>query len=266
MAVTKLSRRTVQNWTRWLERRGLLDVLEPGTTPDYRPALLALGTGNLAREWRLTIPAVHGTCTPPVDLDLERTSNAVGRARETSETACRSAADSPPPPSPPVRQSAHWPSGQTPQRRRERLAAAESLRRDLPVLQRMSARAVRSAVRPHFAAGWTPADVRHALDHHPDGWPHIRTTEVYSPAAWLAYRLSLWRSADGAVLPPHSAQLATLAERHRAELAHLRALLDRPDAASPPSAARHREVIRRMLAERRAAQPRGQAGPTGQPG
>jgi hypothetical protein len=43
MAATGLSRRCVQKWCRWLETRRLLAVLEPGTTPLYRPALLALG-------------------------------------------------------------------------------------------------------------------------------------------------------------------------------------------------------------------------------
>jgi hypothetical protein len=254
MAATGLCRRTVQNWTRWLERRGLLDVLEPGTTPDYRPALLALGTGNLAREWRLTIPAVQRTCTPPVDLDLERTSSAGGRARETPETARRCAPDSTPPPSPVVPQAIPWPPDQNPQRRRDRLAAAETLRRDLPVLRRMSAVAVRSALRPHFAAGWTPADVRHALDHLPDGSPHIRTTEVHSPASWLAYRLSLWRSPDGAVLKPHSAELAARAASHQAAQDAQREQLKvvRSQAGDyPAQASIARAMLRQALADRR---------------
>lgn len=135
----------------------------------------------------------------------------------------RCAPDSPSAPSPP--ELAHWPSDRNPQRRREVLAAAESLRRDLPVLWGVSARAVRSAVRAYFAAGWTVADVEHALDHLPDGSRHIRTDAVRSPARWLAYRLDLWRSADGTPLPPHTAELAEQAARHQAEQATYREAL-----------------------------------------
>lgn len=254
MAASGLSRRTVQNWTRWLERRGLLDVLEVGTTPDYRPALLALGTGNLAREWRLTVHAVHGTCTPPVDLDLVVEGPSQARVRETPEMARRSAPDSIPPPSHPPAQVAQWPSGQTLQRRRERLAAAEALRRDLPVLRRMSARAVRSAIRSYFGAGWTVADVKHALDHRPDGSPHTLTTAVHSPASWLAWRLGLWRSADGAVLPPHSAGLAERARHHWAEAAERRAQLTAAAAQAGDytvHAARARAMLAQALRGRR---------------
>src|SRR5579859_464918 len=75
MAVTGLAERTVQRWCRWLEARGLLQVLEEGTTPQFRPGLLARGhAGNLAREWRLAVPPVwpvEESGTPPLGFDLE---------------------------------------------------------------------------------------------------------------------------------------------------------------------------------------------------
>lgn len=248
MTVTGLGKRTVQRWCRWLETRGLLEVLEEGTTPDYRPALLALAEpGNLAREWRLTAP-VHGTGTPPVVSDLVLVSPSQARASETPDMDRRSAADSTPPPSHPVPQVIPWSSGQTPQRRRDRLAAAESLRRDLPVLRRMSALAVRSALRPHFATGWTAADVAHALDHQPDGTPHTLTSAVHSPTSWLAWRLAFWRSPDGAILPPHSAQLAARAAQHRAAAAAQREQLAGVRAQAADYLAQA-SIARAMLAE-----------------
>jgi hypothetical protein len=218
MTASGLSRRCVQGWCRVLERHGLLDVVEPGATPQYRPALYALGKGNQAREWRLTASPGDGTCTPPVDPDLDR-SPAQTRARDT-EADRRSAADSTPPPSLP--RLPDWPVNSNPQRRREQLAAAEQLRRDLPVLRWMSARAVRSAVREFFRSGFTVADVKHALDVRPDGLRHIRTDAIRRPDRWLAYRLGLWRSAEGTPLPPHSAELAARAQRHQAGQAERR--------------------------------------------
>jgi hypothetical protein len=47
--------------------------------------------------------------------------------------------------------------------------------------------------RPFLRAGWTAADLRHALDHPPSGLRHtMRISGVRSPAHWLAWRLSRW--------------------------------------------------------------------------
>jgi hypothetical protein len=251
MAATRLSRRCVQMWCRWLEAHGLLAVLEQGATPQYRPALYALGKGPQAREWRLSASPGDGTCTPPLVLDLDG-SPTRARARDTGMDG-RSAADSPAAPSPP--RVAHFPLNQNPQRRSEALAAAEQLRRDLPVLRRMSVRAVRSAVREFFRAGWTVAEIERAWDVRPDGSRHIRTDAIRTPNRWVAWRLGLWRSADGTPLPPHSAELAAQADRHRAEhdarreqLAAVRAQVgDYPEQASQ---------ARAMLAAARAAKGR----------
>lgn len=112
----------------------------------------------------------------------------------------------------------------------------------------MSTRAVRSAVREWFAAGWSAADIEHALDHRPDGTRHRHTEDVRSPAAWLAWRLGLWRSADGSVLPPHSAELAKRAEAHAAAQAARREQLAkvRAQAANYPAKA---SAARVMLAQ-----------------
>jgi hypothetical protein len=212
MSVSGLSRRCVQNWLRWLEHRGLLVVLEPGVTPRFRPGILyPRGSPNLAREWQLALP-VHRTCTPS---RIPGSISAPTRARSEPErqTDGRCAADSPTAaPSPVV---PHWPPGRNPRRRGERLAAAETLRAEHPVLRRMSPRAVRSALRVYFQAGWTPADVLHALETLPGDGPHRFGERVGDPPRWLRWRLSWWLE-DGTPRSPHSAELAERALGTRA--------------------------------------------------
>jgi len=211
-AVTGLSRRCVQRWCRWLEIHGLLVVLEPGVTPRFRPGILyRRGGSNLAREWQLALP-VDRTGTPSgIRSYLSAPTRAQG---EQTQTDSRFAADSPTAPPPPV--APQWPPGRNPRRRGERLAAAETLRAEHPVLRRMSPRAVRSALRVYFQAGWTPADVLHALETLPGGEPHRFGERVGDPPRWLRWRLSWWL--DGVTpRPPHSAELAERASRARAE-------------------------------------------------
>jgi len=245
---TGLAERTVQRWLRWLEARGLLEVIEPGTTPQFRPGVLHASDPNLAREWVLTRPpnsAVNETGTPSQVLvfnnafplsDASAPSHPRAPARETSapnrpshqdQQDRRSAPDCSFRPSP-LHPAPTWPLNRNPHRRAEQLAAAESLRRDHLVLRRIPARVLRRELRPYFAAacqaddgsrssGWTPGDVLHAIEYLPDGTQHQHADRVREPAAWLRHRLSFWLDASGAPLPPHSAILAQRAEQARAE-------------------------------------------------
>jgi hypothetical protein len=84
------------------------------------------------------------------------------------------------------------------------LAAAGELRHAHPVLARLSARSVRSLVRPYFAAGWTVGDVLHALYYRPSATcplPSMPLGRVYAPAGWARSRLAAWRDDTGRVLP-----------------------------------------------------------------
>jgi hypothetical protein len=83
MEVSGLSLRTVQRWTRWLEHRGLLVVLEAGATPDFRPGILRPGDPNLAREWLLTLPPVGASGTPS---GSESSGKASPRTREAARS------------------------------------------------------------------------------------------------------------------------------------------------------------------------------------
>lgn len=256
--VSGLSRRCVQYWCRWIERQGLLDVLEPGVTPQFRPALLVDGDGgNLAREWRLTIPGEE-RCTPPVlgfalggDPEVSSPTRARASTPKSNEDR-RSAPGSPPPP--PLPSSRPRRPGRNPQRRRNRLAAAEQLRSEHQVLRRMSARALRSALREWSATGWTAADVLFALEQLPGGERVVHEDAVRSPAGWLASRLAHWRGPDGTPLPPHSAELAARADADRAGARSERVRRQRAEPADPtPYAAMVRDQLARLREARRTA-------------
>lgn len=92
-----------------------------------------------------------------------------------------------------------WDVRRVPETRVEMLAAAAELRRRCFVLRRASLRAIRSAARDFWSAGWSVADVLHALDHRPDGssWPHSGAHRVRSARAWSCYRLRRWRDDSG---------------------------------------------------------------------
>jgi hypothetical protein len=198
MQVTNLSRRSCQRWTRWLELRGFLQVIEPGVTPRFRPGITPGDGNNLAREWLLVQPADpcgNLSGAPSLALDFQEDLPAPTRTREDDFST------GPPP----------WPPGQRPHRRDEIRSAAESLRREHLVLRRISAPALASIARPWFVAGYSVADLLWALEHLPSGHLHRFGASVRFPRAWVAYRLAFW-----AGHPPHSAELAARAERHRA--------------------------------------------------
>jgi hypothetical protein len=251
MAVTGKSKSTAQRWTRWLERRGFLAVWEPGTTPRFRPAILSRGRGNLAREWDLTLPPVHVNDTPVVRFSgsssgsdvLDR--NPLTRARKRPPRYLRrrrqregqhhnDRRSAPGPLSRPsvVPTTPPWPLGLTPLRRPERLGAAEALRGAHPVLSRMSARELRSALRLWFTAEYTPQDVIWHAEHDLDGSPLGYGHAVILPARWLRWRLARWLGPDGTPLPPRSRQLAAAAERARQLQAQRRAEHERLAAAA----------------------------------
>jgi len=103
------------------------------------------------------------------------------------------------------------------------------------VLRRLSARRLRSILRPWFGELWgtprvryTPQDVLYALDNLPRGaGQHEYAGRVRDPGAWLEHRMSFWLDAAGEPVPPRSAELAGQAAGRRAEIAR-----DRQDRAA----------------------------------
>jgi len=93
----------------------------------------------------------------------------------------------------------------------------------VPALRGLSARHLRHLLRPWLDAGWTPADVLHALDHTPADAAHTWTTDVRSPRGWLAFRLGMWTDAQGRPLRALSIAVAERAAASRAAQAAARA-------------------------------------------
>lgn len=66
----------------------------------------------------------------------------------------------------------------------------------------MSPKDVTSAIRDFLIAGWTVADLHHALDYQPNGapWPYSGVPRSDSPPrlrGWMRKRLAAWRTTTG---------------------------------------------------------------------
>ena len=87
------------------------------------------------------------------------------------------------------------------------------------VLRRITTAYVVSVAKAHFEAGWTIADVLHALDWAPNGqrYTHDAATGIEHPGAWFAARLRAWTHADGSPLRSPGQRAAAEAEQRRAE-------------------------------------------------
>ncbi|MFJ4777390.1 hypothetical protein [Streptomyces sp. NPDC088762] len=72
------------------------------------------------------------------------------------------------------------------------------------VLHRITPGRLAGLLEPFALAGWSPSDIRHAMEHCPDGGQHIQTDRVRQPWSWLRYRLSFWTDQAGALLPSKS--------------------------------------------------------------
>jgi hypothetical protein len=251
-----LGRATCQRWLRWLERSGALLVVEGGTTPQFAPDRLRRGDPNLAREWHLILPSLLSEAPPPPEAYAPSRAHAncapatgEGQVMEDRRSAPGSALTPPRWPAP----ASDWQLGKTPQRRREALTAVQALQRHHMVLRRLSARRLRSIVRPWFRSGWLPCDVLWALDRTPDGPAHWHADRVRDPASWLEHRLGFWLDSGGQPVRSHSAVLAGQAAAHRDEI---RAQQQDRQVAGQRSAgvdvAAHAAAARAMLRERAA--------------
>jgi hypothetical protein len=244
-----MSRRAVAYMLAWMIDHGLLARMVPGTTVRFRKGTMRGqeddGRGNEAAQYLLIIPTaileadddlpataapaaddevpwpcetvptrphldlvpdvpaaqtlVDETCTPqpsPTPVGEESSRNA--GARGPAELA-----------SPP----ASWPAAVTPVTKRDRLAVCERLIRELPVLRGISARHLRSALRPVFDLGATVGDIRHALDVRPDDTPWIHTDAPRWIPGWVRHRLSAWITSTGQLAAPWPSQRRAAAHR-----------------------------------------------------
>ncbi|MGD9430691.1 hypothetical protein ACKVM7_000162 [Arthrobacter russicus] len=80
----------------------------------------------------------------------------------------------------------------------EKLAVAE-LMEHVPALRKARPAFLAWVCRPFFVAGWTAADILHAIDHRPDSTriPHDGADGVADLARWVGHRLSFWQTSGG---------------------------------------------------------------------
>ena len=108
----------------------------------------------------------------------------------------------------PYRPEIRWNRHRTTRTPIQRLAAATELRHQIGVLRPMSPKDIRSVFKDFFEAGWTIADLHHALDWQPAGtrWPHSGAPDVTRLCrrdaatrmrGWLKHRLNTWRTSSG---------------------------------------------------------------------
>jgi hypothetical protein len=225
---TGLSKATVKRWVRWLREHGWLGVVEQGTTVRFRKGTSAGldddGLGNRAAVWVLCIrrditpvstddissDQVKDLSEPPSVSLPKRDKKDPTRTREAPRQTRRSPRISP-----------AWALHESPRTKRDRLAACERLRQESNVLRHMTPWYLCWLLRPFLVAGWTPADVLHALDVRPDGsvWTYTwqSADELRHIPGWVRHRLNAWLGEDGQVLPSRSQGLTAAAAHQRAE-------------------------------------------------
>jgi hypothetical protein len=262
----------------WLRERGLLAVLEHGSTPATRAGPLAGLAGNRAAVYLLTTPLPRSVdISGPVGEPTPEAGEAVPAAaveitealpveerwtppksrRDCVEPLHARASEEEGSLRSPGQKQAPKREGRAPARagtaRAGRCEAARALQQRVRAARALSAVHVAALVRVFLAAGWSVSDLVYATDHAPDGAAHWHTAPVHSPAGWLAARLGWWTDAAGAVRPSHTAQLAAAATAHRRRLAGQRAAAEAAagSAATPAQRREHLAAIRATLAERR---------------
>jgi hypothetical protein len=225
---TGLSRRCVQYHCQRLERNGWLVVLEPGTTPQFRPGALHRDDANLAKEWRLTTPVrseATRSCTPSPTPNARKPYAGAREVPPRTSPGQEHLSDGRYAPdstllAPPLQraQAIELALRAKPQRRGEQLAVCEILRRRSALLAQMSARRLRSKLRVWFGSKytWTPAGILAAIDRPREGPAHRYAGRVRSAEALLDHRLSFWLGPDGL---PGPAPRDGLADRDRRQAA-----------------------------------------------
>ncbi|MFW5419694.1 hypothetical protein J0910_24045 [Nocardiopsis sp. CNT-189] len=95
--------------------------------------------------------------------------------------------------------------------------ACEVVRRRDASLRGVDFAALRGEAARFFSAGWSTADLLHALSHRPDGvpWP---LGEGYQGVEWLAHRLRAWKTPTGDIRPSVSQETVQLRVVSRAGL------------------------------------------------
>ncbi|MGP5001828.1 hypothetical protein ACTXIX_14785 [Glutamicibacter ardleyensis] len=122
-----------------------------------------------------------------------------------------------------------WPAHRTISSRRQGLSASAEISRIFPDFRRFSKKNILSMMKPFFTAGWTIADIQHALEwrttpglHGKESWGALPQQNLETQSyidycrilrAAILHRLSLWRTATGEIMASKS-QRAKAASNH----------------------------------------------------
>ncbi|WP_171983428.1 GntR family transcriptional regulator [Arthrobacter sp. SRS-W-1-2016] len=244
---TGTSRTTVARVLRLLAAWGLIGRVASGRQAKYAAAGPDGERINEAAVYVLCTPSplalVNKVGTPPAlgGSHLKEKKLTHTRAQEknshtdvaTPRLIPKGAASGAPAAQVPWRPELLWPLHRTTKRQIQRVAAASEIRyRSFP-LRCMTPKDVASSCRDFFLAGWTVADVLHALDWRPDGtlWPHSGAPDTKNPwrmRGWLRHRLNTWRTEAGEPLRSRDQQAAARAAALRREQeANRRRILER---------------------------------------
>ena len=252
---------------RVLEDRGFLGLVAQGWTSALRAGALDDGTGTSAvfvltvprrkqrlrsdRELSQVIRPLTGSRREPGIALRAREARAEVKGENPEVKGEKARAPRGLPVLPPAGAA---PLAAVPENRTEALAAAQVMQERARLLRRISAEHLRHLARPFFAAGWSPRDLLHAIDHEPGGRQHGYTSGVRSPAGWIRSRLAAWFGPNGVPLPSRSQRLAEARRQVLADQAARRARDAAEHAAAadyPAQAARAREMLRARLADSR---------------
>ena len=242
---------------RVLEDRGFLGLVAQGWTSALRAAVLDDRTGTSA-VFVLTVPRrkqrLPADGEPPrVNRPLagsRREPDIAPRAREAraqvknEDPEIKSEKARAPRGLPVLPPAGTAPLGAVPQSRSEALGAARAMQERARILRRISSEHLRYLARPFFAAGWSPRDVLHAIDHSPAGRQHGYTSGVRSVPGWVRARLTEWLGPDEVPLPSRSQRLAEARRQVLADQAAAREW----DAAARAAAADYRAAAARARA------------------
>jgi hypothetical protein len=254
-ALARVSQSTWKAARRWLQAFGWLGVVREGWTSRLRP--MALQAADPLPDQA----AVYVVCVPK-PVYRSAVAAACGQSRPLTQQACLqgSSPRATPPGDNPVDGP---PSGRTQplrpvagQIRTASGALAPRAHRCGPGLGRgvtITDGWCAHLAGPFEAAGWSPRDVQHAIDHDPDGVQHRHPVAgVRHPAAWLRARLARWlEPGDGPwkhrrPRPSRSQVLAAAAAARKLEQAARRAARSQALAAAEHGPARAAQIRQQL--------------------
>lgn len=271
-------RRTIARYLAEFEAWGLLGRVAGGRQARYAAPGPDGEKINEAAVYVLCVPSplalLRGEQKPAVDINATPPALGGSHLKEKDLTHTRARENEPPSdvatprllnpgaasgattPPVPWRPEVRWPAHRTTSRKIQRQAAASEIWYRTFALRCLSIKDLASICRDFFLAGWTVADILHALDWKPDGtpWPHSGAPETREPGrirGWVKNRLAAWRTVEGEPLRSKDQQAAaqTAALKRGQALERRRLEKERLDRASTVAAGNTRASWRVLAAQ-----------------